>query len=198
MLILDVGRIKSSELCPGFVLADKGSATYGANWYRRYDKPSPTGESVSIWIGSSGMRHYALELQALRDVSKDRQVVFDKDAEITNPSLINELCVLLGRPGENQVWAEVNELPVYTFELEKMFSTQVSTRIVLRVQGWVRVPRVVQSDKIVDRYYDGIFYDTADGGDAEVEFINLQCENAQTMELLGPEFQKMLDSITWK
>ncbi|MBY0549324.1 MAG: hypothetical protein K2W95_18760 [Candidatus Obscuribacterales bacterium] len=197
-MLVDVGRIKSSELCPGFVLADKGSSTYGANWYRRYDRPSPSGESISISIGSSGMQHYAQELKCLRDTFKEPQVVFDKQASINHPLLINELCVLLGRPGENQVWAEVNELPVYTFELEKMFSTTVSTRIVLRVQGWVRVSRAIQSDRVVDRYYDGIFYDTASDGDAEVEFLNLQCETLETMERLRPEFEKMLDSVTWK
>ncbi len=197
-MLVDVGRIKSSELCPGFVFADKGSSTYGANWHRRYDMPSPSGDSISIWIGSSGMKHYEQELKCFRDTLKEPQVVFDKQASINHPSLINELCVLLGRPGENQVWAEVNELPVYTFELEKMFSTTVSTRIVLRVQGWVRVSRVVQSDRPVDRYYDGIFYDTAEVGDAEVEFLNLQCETLDSMQRLGPEFEKMLNSIVWK
>jgi hypothetical protein len=195
---MEAGRIKSCELCSGFVLADSGGYTYGANWHQRYDMPSPSGESISIWIGSNGMQHYSLELEGFRETLKEPQVIFDGEASISNPSLIYGLAVILGRPGENQVWAEMCQMTDYIFELERMFSTIVAERIVLRVQGYMRVPAVLKSDRVVDRYYDGIFYDTADTGDAQVEFLNLQCESLETMEQLRKPFEKMLDSIIWK
>jgi hypothetical protein len=206
--MMDVSTIKSVALPVGFVLVGEEAGSFGANWLRRFAIVDGTREfsqrqKVEICFGSSGIKHLPEDLESFRIALKNApQTVFDEETT-SNKVLVGDMCLVLGRPGENQVWAEVNGLNAARFVLETMSSTTLHQRPVIQVEGWFRggmsLSTADEDMSPPDRYYSGVFIDMNPASErAQVEYLFLQCEQEDDMKKFLPQFRTMLESIQWR
>lgn len=199
------GCVESITLPSGFESLGNVSSTYGNNWLKRYG-PSDQTKMVELCLASTGFNHLGIDLEPFREaIASCPSVLFHKDTGTCNADLICGMTLVLGRPGENQVWNPATGPGGPGFELEKMDTTVIAGKPVVRLEGWFQndARLFLPADGSVDMGPPGsflysIYIDTNPAAErAKIEEIYLQCATRELLIEYLPVFEKSLATITW-